>query len=586
LTGPAVGTVNQVLTFDASSSSDPNGDPLTYAWAFSDGGAANGTTTTHAFSAEGIYSVTLTVSDNQGGTDSATQTVTISLAANQAPVALLTGPTVGTVGQVLTFHNNGSSDPDGDPLTYAWTFSDGGAANGPSTTHAFSAEGSYTATLTVSDNRGGIASASLTVTISLAPNQPPVAVITGPAVGTVNQALTFNAGSSSDPDGDPLTYAWSFSEGGTASGPTTTRTYGAVGSYTVTLTVSDNQGGVGSASQNITISLAPNQPPVALLIGPTAGTVGQVLTFSDDGSYDLNNDPLTYSWSFSEGGTANGPTTTRSYNAAGTYTVTLTVSDNHGGSDSAELAVTISLAPNQAPVARLTGPTVGTVGQVLAFNDNGSSDPDGDPLTYTWTFSEGGTASGPSTTRSYNAAGIYTVTLAVSDSHGSTSSASLTVNITAAGDRPVAISETYPFFKNIGTNLSNNQYVIVLKGTGTGMLTFRIVQRPAHQFPKFNDMAMKNGTYYRFWDSATQTWGFPTQATSSSYVDAVTNVVVVQPGNPPTVVYTPNHCLPDPGFTADSFTFTVTDEAGQTSDPATITLNMANPGSTCEIPVI
>jgi PKD repeat protein len=586
LTGPAVGTVNQVLTFDASSSSDPNGDPLTYAWAFSDGGAANGTTTTHAFSAEGGYTITLTVSDTHGASASASQTVTISLAANQLPVALITGPTVGTVGQPLTFSDNGSFDPDGGPLTYTWTFGEGSPVNGPSATHAFSAEGAYAVILTLSDNQGATASASLTVTISLTPNQAPVAVITGPAVGTVNQALTFGADSSSDPDGNPLTYAWSFSEGGTDSGPSTTHTYAATGTYTVTLTVSDNQGGTGSATHTVTISLAPNQPPVALMIGPTAGTVGQMLTFSDDGSYDLNNDPLTYTWSFSEGGTANGPSTPHAYNAAGTYTVTLTVSDTHGASDSAELTVTISLAPNQPPVARLTGPTVGTVGQLLTFSDNGSSDPDNDPLTYAWTFSDGGTASGPSATHAYSAAGTYTVTLTVSDNHGSTSSSSLTVAINAAGDRPVAISETYPFFKNIGTNLSNNQYVIVLKGTGTGALTFRIVQRPAHQFWRFTNMAMNVGTYYRFWDSGTQTWGFPTQATSSSYVDAVTNVVVVQPGNPPTVVYTPNHCLPDPAFTADSFTFTVTDEAGQTSDPATITLNMANPETACEIPVI
>ena len=79
----------QDVSFDATTSSDPDGDTLTYAWNYGDGGSDTGVTpAAHHFSA-GSHTVTLTVSDGKGGTDTATDTFTVT-AANQDPNAAFT----------------------------------------------------------------------------------------------------------------------------------------------------------------------------------------------------------------------------------------------------------------------------------------------------------------------------------------------------------------------------------------------------------------------------------------------------------------------------------------------------------------
>jgi hypothetical protein len=129
---------------------------------------------------------------------------------NQAPTARFTfAPPTPQVNQAVTFDASTSSDPDaGDTLTYAWTFGDGATTTGVSASHAFASAGPFTVTLTVSDGKGGTHSTSQAVTVAPAPptNQAPTARFTfAPPTPQVNQAVTFDASTSSDPDaGDTL----------------------------------------------------------------------------------------------------------------------------------------------------------------------------------------------------------------------------------------------------------------------------------------------------------------------------------------------------------------------------------------------
>src|SRR5262245_32152742 len=93
------------------------------------------------------------------------------------------------------------------------------------------------------------------------PNQPPVASATAaPTSGTAPLSVAFNGSASIDPDGSIVNYAWTFGDGGTATGPTPTHTYQTAGSYTATLTVTDNQNATGSTSLTITVSAGPTVP--------------------------------------------------------------------------------------------------------------------------------------------------------------------------------------------------------------------------------------------------------------------------------------------------------------------------------------
>ena len=160
---------DEAVTFDASGSSDEDGDLLTYAWNFGDGTTGSGIGPAHAYTAGGIYTVTLTVSDGKA-TATASQIVTVT-PVNDPPVANAGADKTATVGQSVAFSGSASYDIDaGDTLTYGWSFGDGGTASGVSVAHAYSAAGTYTVTLTVSDKAGASAVDTLTVVVNPVPS--------------------------------------------------------------------------------------------------------------------------------------------------------------------------------------------------------------------------------------------------------------------------------------------------------------------------------------------------------------------------------------------------------------------------------
>jgi len=149
-------------SFDASASSDPDGSVASYAWTFGDGSSGAGVTTSHTYGSNNTYTVTLTVTDNQGGTASSAQTVTVA-GANTPPVAAFTRSCSNLA---CNFDASTSSDPDGSVTGYAWDFGDGVTATGVTASHTFAATGSYSVTLTVTDNQGGTNQTTQQVAVS------------------------------------------------------------------------------------------------------------------------------------------------------------------------------------------------------------------------------------------------------------------------------------------------------------------------------------------------------------------------------------------------------------------------------------
>jgi PKD repeat protein/cytochrome c553 len=255
---PTTGQVGTAMNFNANAS-DPNGDTLSYSWDFGDGSSSTLPAPSHTYSSAGDYTVSLMVDDNNGGTATCMATVTVSVASpvNQNPTCSAITPTMGEQNTVITFSAT-ASDPDGDPLTYSWDFGDGSTSTQASPSHTYVNTGDYTVTLTVSDGRGGTSSCSATVSISApAPeNQPPVCSNIAPTTGNTNVALSFSA-DAIDPDGDPLTYNWDFGDGNTSTQVNPSHTYSSAGIYTVSLTVSDGNGGASSCSTSVTITAPP-----------------------------------------------------------------------------------------------------------------------------------------------------------------------------------------------------------------------------------------------------------------------------------------------------------------------------------------
>ncbi len=192
----------------------------------------------------------------------------------------------------------------------------------------------------------GIVDARAALETTVGPNNPPVANAGGPYAGTEGAAVQFDGTASYDPDGNPITYTWDFGDGTTGTGATPTHVYttglpGVVTNYTVTLTVTDSRG-ASSAAQTTAQITGVNDSPVANAGPDKTGKVGQMLTFDGSGSYDEEDGTnLSYAWNFGDGAMASGVTVQHAYSAVGTYTVTLTVTDNAGASASDSAIVKI-----------------------------------------------------------------------------------------------------------------------------------------------------------------------------------------------------------------------------------------------------
>ena len=139
-------------SFNGSTSSDPDGDTLTYSWDFGDGSPPVTTeNASHTYTAAGAKTVTLTVDDGKGHTD--TDTVIVNPKENAAPTATITDASCTHLS--CSFKGGTSSDPDGDTLTYSWDFGDETAAvEGADASHTYATSGARTVTLTVSDGKG------------------------------------------------------------------------------------------------------------------------------------------------------------------------------------------------------------------------------------------------------------------------------------------------------------------------------------------------------------------------------------------------------------------------------------------------
>lgn len=345
--GPYSGQAGSPITLSgtATDPSPVDQGSLNYRWEFGDGAAANGSTVSHSYAGAGSYTARLIVTDKDGAQVADTAVVQIS-AINQSPVAVISGPTGGRVGQVLDFSGANSRDTDGSLTSYAWNFGDGTTASGVNASHSYAQAGTYEVSLTVTDNGGLTARSTVTVQVQANNQQPPVAVIEGPVTGIVGDVIRFDGRDSSDSDGRIVSHTWDFGDGASGEGRRVEHSYAAPGSYQVVLTVTDNDGLTAQATQAVVIDelVQLELPPNVSLVAPTAGLVGEPLTFDASGSADPDGQIMDYTWNFGDGVIQSGllVTPTHNYKQPGVYTTTLTITDNQGLINSTHQPVTIN----------------------------------------------------------------------------------------------------------------------------------------------------------------------------------------------------------------------------------------------------
>jgi PKD repeat protein len=159
--------------FDASASTDPDGNIVAYSWQFGDGQQRlndDDPEQPHTYASPGVYTVTLTGRDDDGAETTVSQDVAVDV--NAPPTASFT---VSCTLLACSVDGSASSDPDGTITSYAWTFGDGDAATGATADHTYSRPGTYTIGLTVTDDRGDEVSATRQVTVDRQASLPPTA---------------------------------------------------------------------------------------------------------------------------------------------------------------------------------------------------------------------------------------------------------------------------------------------------------------------------------------------------------------------------------------------------------------------------
>ena len=285
---------------------------------------------------------------------------------NKSPTASCSAnPMSGTEPLIVYFTGSGS-DTDGNIVSYYWNFGDGETSSSQSSYHTYESSGTYTVTLTVTDDDG--ATDSDTIAITVKENMPPEETNILPVAGFsysyasgYDYALKFLDGSH-DPDGYIVARTFDFGDGTTGSGTPAPaqiiHEYSGVGIYTVTLTVEDNDGGLHQ--KTVTIEITENIEPVAILSAePTSGQVPLTVDFSAENSYDPDGHIASYKWLYediidlSAGGgfqeqlwatfISYDETFSNTYNYTGSFEVELIVYDNRGAvSNNVTITITVT----------------------------------------------------------------------------------------------------------------------------------------------------------------------------------------------------------------------------------------------------
>jgi len=447
---PQTVTTGSTVTLNGSASSDPQGQTLTYAWIQTSGTAVtiNGANTVKptfvAPNTAGNLTFQLTVTNTQKLSDSDSVTIQVVEPNNVPPVANAGPDQNVTSGDTVTLDGSASSDPNNSTLTYAWTQTAGtavtltGANAAKPTFVAPNTAETLTFQLTVTNTAGLSSQDTTNVTVS---NAQPIANAGPDQTVDGGATVTLNGSTSSDPQGQPLTYAWTQTAGTavTLSDPNSaTPTFVApntVEKLTFELKVTNT---AGLSSQDTTEVTINNTPPIANAGPDQTVSGGATVTLDGSGSSDPQGQTLTYAWTQTSGTavTLTGSNTAKpTFTAPGdveTLTFELTVTDTLGLSAKATTNVSIS---NAVPVAD-AGPDQNVdSGDTVTLDGSASSDPDNDTLTYAWTQTAGTavTLSDPNspapTFTAPNTTETLTFQLTVEDGKGGSNSDSVDISV-------------------------------------------------------------------------------------------------------------------------------------------------------------
>jgi len=409
--------------------------PTGWTWSFGDGATSAEKDPEHVYSSAGIYTVSLKVS-NDDGNDTENKSDYIHVYPSTPPLAdFAANQTSGYSPFPVAF----TDVSENGPVNWTWDFGDGTYAAEKDPEHTFAAPGNYTVSLFVMNDEGGNSTIKIDyirVVFELPPiiDESKVAPVSGFTSDTTRGKAPLAVAFNDTTVFYPHNWNWSFGDGAISADQDPEHIYAEPGTYTVSLTTGNEYG------ENLTIKtdyitvLPVTLPDAGFTATPTAGKPPLSVTFNDTS----NGSPTAWYWDFGDGITSTEQDPVHEYEAPGTYTVSLQVT-NEDGSDTETKPDLIVVAPVILPVAVFSAnTTTGNAPLAVRFTDEST----GSPESWYWTFGDGATSDEQNPEHIYTGTGIYSVSLDVSNTDGNNTTTK-TDYITVVTNVPPPVANFY-----------------------------------------------------------------------------------------------------------------------------------------------
>jgi PKD repeat protein len=397
-----------------------------------------GVTASHAYPDEGAYLLVAVLTDGDGGQATLQLNLTVD---NVAPVVLAEASAyvIDEGGRVNLTAN--ATDPGAfDTFTLSWDLA--GVApdvQGPDASVLLSQDGTYQFTVTAVDNDGGLSTVTLEIVVQ---NVAPSMTVVVPSA--VHEAVngSFSAAVIDPGTLDVVTVMWSWGDGEVSFGQEVTHAWADIGEYTLTVTATDDGGGVDT--QSFAITVANSAPRVVSIDLPLDPVEGAVLNFSAT-IENLAGEPLTYAWAFGDGGQSQMATPSHGYRDNGAFEVTLSVDDGEGGTSSLTLTVSVMNLPPEVRCDLC--PDKATQGRTISVRASANDSGRDDTFTFTLRLPDGTLLSSAEGIFDFQIAtpGPATIVLRAQDSDGDTSAdlaVTIDVQVDTDGDGLPDVTDT------------------------------------------------------------------------------------------------------------------------------------------------
>lgn len=324
-------TPSRAYQFDASESKSKEGTIVKFEWNFGDGEIQSGRRVTHAYDKEGVYEITLKLTDDAGNTRSISKNYTISESSSGLFAKFSTLPAANAAQTVngnvpLRINFDAGASSGANIVDFQWDFDNDGKldATGQKVEHVFTKTGTYDATLTITSAENKTAKTSVKVVVGGSDFE--ARVTANPTNGIVPLTVNFDATSTKLPEGENIiAFRWNFGDGTPllTEGPIVTHRFNSVDTFKVEVTAITANNKTSTASTNVTVKSTPLKScyTMSRKVGPAPLTV----TFNPQCSTGTIS---AYAWKFGVVSNSNERRPTHTFNEPGTYQVELEVSDS------------------------------------------------------------------------------------------------------------------------------------------------------------------------------------------------------------------------------------------------------------------